>query len=246
MEKWFRVLNAFVDTNEWGIRELSRTTGLPKSAVHRLVHEMGRLGILTPGDGHGEWRVGAAFIRMAVKVSQNLDIVSLAHPVLVKTSEGCGETVILTLYSPEHRQLFALDAVESRHAVRYISDSLSDWSDLFLGASGKGILAFLPPDIREAILHDLPEPIPRTGATKDQLRHDLQQTAARGYSFSRGERFDGAAGAAAPVYDASGRVHGDLIITWPLTRDSPGLEHRMGELALNAAREISARLGHVE
>lgn len=246
MEKWFRVLSAFLDKDEWGTRELARTTGLPRSAVHRIVHEMRRLAILTPARTRGEWRVGAALIRMALKLSQGIDVVTVARPVIEKTSEDSGETVILTLYSPERRQLIAVHAVESRHAVRYISDSLSDWSDLVVGSSGKGILAFLPPDERERILNDVPDPVPETKQSKDELRRQLAEIAARGYAFSRGERFDGAAGASAPVFDAAGSIKGDLIITWPLTRDAPGLEHKMGRLVRSAAREISAALGYVE
>ena len=67
--------------------------------------------------------------------------------------------------TPVRRQFSAVDAVETSHPIRYLWESLRDWSDLHLGSSGKGILAFLPPDEQAAILDRLPDPIPgRTAA----------------------------------------------------------------------------------
>ena len=63
MARWLTVLEAFLVRDDWGVRELAETSGLPKSAVHRILHEMTRLDVLAPGERPGTFRVGAAMNR---------------------------------------------------------------------------------------------------------------------------------------------------------------------------------------
>jgi DNA-binding IclR family transcriptional regulator len=113
-----------------------------------------------------------------------------------------------------------------------------------VGSSGKGILAFLPADEREAILDALPDPIPgRVPVTKARLRRELEAARRRGHVVSHGERFEGAIGVSAPIRDARGRVVGDLIATWPDNRTSPEKEAATGTIVRAAADEVSRRLG---
>ena len=42
MGRWVEVLNAFLRRDEWGVRDLAAETGIPRSAVHRILHEMQR------------------------------------------------------------------------------------------------------------------------------------------------------------------------------------------------------------
>ena len=47
----------------------------------------------------------------------------------------------------------------------------------------------------------------------------------------------------APVRDATGRVVGDLVISWPDNRTSPEKERSLGEAAREAAVDVSRGLG---
>ena len=244
MGRWTEVLNAFLRQDEWGVRELATATGLPRSAIHRILHEMARLDMLAPGRRAGGFRVGPSLIRMALILNGRLDVTRVARPVLERATIETGETAILCLYAPGRRQFWAADAVESAHPIRYIWESLRDWGDLHVGSTGKGILAFLPPAEQDEILARLPDPIPGLRPiAKVQLRAELEAARERGFVVSRGERFVGAVGASAPIRDATGRVIGDLVISWPDNRTSPEREQRYGEAARGAAAEVSRGLG---
>ena len=244
MGRWTEVLNAFLRQDEWGVRELATATGLPRSAIHRILHEMARLDMLAPGRRAGGFRVGPSLIRMALILNGRLDVTRVARPVLERATIETGETAILCLYAPGRRQFWAADAVESAHPIRYIWESLRDWGDLHVGSTGKGILAFLPPAEQDEVLARLPDPIPGLRQMpKAQLRAELESARERGFVVSRGERFVGAVGASAPIRDATGRVIGDLVISWPDNRTSPEREQRYGEAARAAAAEVSRGLG---
>ena len=247
MGRWAEVLNAFLRQDEWGVRELATATGLPRSAIHRILHEMARLDMLAPAHRVGAFRVGPLLMRLALILGGRLDVTRVARPVLERASAETGETAVLCLYAPGRRQFWAADAVESAHPIRYIWESLRDWGDLHLGSTGKGILAFLPEPEREDVLARLPDPVPGLRPiSKAELRAQLAAARERGYVVSRGERFVGAVGASAPIRDATGRVVGDLVISWPDNRTSPEKEERFGEAARAAAEAVSRGLGWEE
>jgi DNA-binding IclR family transcriptional regulator len=243
MARWTRVLDAFAERGEWGIRDLARETGIPRSAVHRVVSEMASLGLLT-ADGVGRYSIGPDLARIGILVAGKVDVRRIGRPILEQAAAAIGETVVLALYDPSRRQFSAVDAVETSHPIRYIWESLQDWSDVHLGSSGKGILAFLPESEREAILARLPDPIPgRRPITKDELRLELAQARERGWVISHGERYSGAIGVSAPIRDAGGRVIGDLIGTWPDNRTDAAKEADAAIVIKRAADELSTRLG---
>jgi DNA-binding IclR family transcriptional regulator len=244
MARWVDVLQAFLRQEEWGVRELAAATDLPRSAVHRILHEMVRhdLLITTPA---GRFTVGPLLIRTAVLLAGRLDVTKIARPILERVSGETGETAILCLYAPHRRQFWAVDAVESPNPIRYIWESLRDWNDLHVGSSGKGILAFLPAEEQGDILTRLPDPIPGPRPLpKIVLREQLAEARQRGYVVSRGERVAGAVGASAPIRDATGRVVGDLVISWPDNRTTEAREEALGTAVRGAADEVSRGLGY--
>lgn len=244
MARWVRVVEAFADRGEWGVRDLARSSGIPRSAVHRILHDMANLGLLSLTDEPGRFRVGPDLARIGSRIADHLDVQRLARPIIERAAATVGETIVLALYDPHRRKFSAVDAVEANHTIRYVWESLRDWSDLHLGSSGKGILAFLPDDEREAIIDALPDRIPgRQPITKARLRRDLAAARRRGHVVSHGERYDGAVGVSAPIRDARGRVVGDLIATWPDNRTSEAKEASTGTIVQAAADEVSRRLG---
>jgi IclR family acetate operon transcriptional repressor len=240
IERWVAVLDAFVAQDEWGVRELARAIEVSPTATHRMLHEMARTGMLASAPTRGRFRVGPELSRLAVLIADRLDVRRIARPILEATVAAIGETVILALYSRSRRRFSAVDAVESSHTIRYIWESLRSWNDLQRGASGKGILAFLPEDEREAVLSSLGEP------DRAALRSALDTVREQGFVISHGERFAGAVGVSAPVRDATGHVVGDLIACWPDNRTNPAKEARVAPAIMAAAARVSTELGCVE
>jgi IclR family transcriptional regulator, acetate operon repressor len=244
MARWVRVLEAFAEQGEWGVRDLARSSGIPRSATHRILHDMAGLGLLAKTDEPGRFRVGPDLARIGSGVAEHLEVQRVARSVLEDAAAKVGETIVLAIYDPQRRRFSAVDAVETNHPIRYIWESLRDWSELHLGSSGKGILAFLPDAERNAIIDRLPDPIPgRHRLSKARLRRELDAARRRGFVVSHGERYEGAVGVSAPIRDARGRIAGDLIATWPDNRTSDTKETSAGAVVRAAADEVSRRLG---
>jgi DNA-binding IclR family transcriptional regulator len=245
MARWLTVAEAFAANDEWGIRDLAAHTGLPRSAVHRMVHEMLRLGMLGEAPSRGRFRVGPSLARLSVLLADRLDVRTVARPIMEQAAAELDETLVLALYSPARHQFTAIDAVESSRPIRYIWGPLREWSDLHTGSSGKGILAFLPESEREAIVSALPDPVPGlVSVSRAEFRDELDRARMQGHVVSHGERFPGAVGVAAPIRDATGRVIGDLVFGWPDNRNDPDKEARAARVITSATREVSAALGY--
>jgi IclR family transcriptional regulator, acetate operon repressor len=245
MSRWVRVLDAFTQQDCWGVRELASALSMAPSVSHRILHEMKRLGLVVPAAEEGKFRVGPELARIAVLTARRSNVTRIARPVLQAAASAIGETVILLQYSNHRRQFWAVDAVESNHTIRYMWESLQEWNDVHLGASGKAILAFLPESERETILEKLADPITDSSATsKAELRRDLEEIRRRGYAVSHGERYAGAVGIAAPIREAGGRIVGGLVGSWPDNRTDSLKESRSGAIIMEAAATLSHDLGY--
>jgi DNA-binding IclR family transcriptional regulator len=245
MARWLTVLEAYARRSEWGIRDLAAATGLPRSSVHRIVRDMTGLGLLIPAGLNGRAEVGPTLMRLAVGLTEHVDVLRAAGPALDALRDETGETAILTIYDRTRRMFRAVTAAESSHPIRYIWEALQEWSELHVGASGKGILAFLAPDEQRRILAALTDPLPPpSGAPKAAFEASLLQAARDGWVISHGERFAGAVGVAAPVRGADGRVVGSVLLGWPDNRTDGAKERAAARAALHAAREISTALGY--
>jgi len=238
MERWTAVLEAFLTRDEWGVRDLAVFVALSPSATHRILHEMVRNGLLTSAAEAGRFVIGPEAVRLSVLLAERVDVRRIARPFLEGAARLIGETVILALYSPTRQRFWAVDAVESEHTISYIWESLRSWSDLHRGASGKGILAFLPADEREAIITSV-DP-----SEQEDLRAALDVARSQGYVISHGERFDGAIGVAAPVRDATGRVIGDILSGWPDNRNAGDKEQVVVAHIVEASASLSRALGY--
>ena len=245
MARWAAVMDAFAERDVWGVRELGVHARLPRSAVHRILHEMARLELLAETEAPGRFRIGPSLARLSVLLAERLDVRSVARPFMETAAAALDETLVLALYSPARHQFWAVDAVESTHPIRYIWGPLRQWSELHTGSSGKGILAFLPDTERDAILEALPDPVPGARPLPiATLRAELDEARARGHVISHGERFPGAVGVSAPIRDAAGRDVGDLVFGWPDNRTSPEKEARAGALVVRATAQVSGALGY--
>jgi DNA-binding IclR family transcriptional regulator len=184
-------------------------------------------------------------MRLAVGLTERVDVLRVAVPVLDALRDETGETAILTIHDRTRRMFRAVTAAESSHPIRYIWEALQDWSALHVGASGKAILAFLSADEQRRILDALPDPLPPpSGAAKATLIASLARAAHDGFVISHGERFAGAVGVGAPVRDATGRVVGAVLLGWPDNRTGAAKERAAAQAAVRAATAISSSLGY--
>ena len=223
-----------------GLKDLTAVRLFGRSTTHRLLQTLSHLGLVSQTPA-ARYTVGPVMLQYAMVVGQSAPWLRRAHAVLERLRDESGETVVLSLLVPSMERL-VVDQVESEHVVRWVG-TVGARSPLYRGASGRAILAALPPAALADYLASLPaEDVTGSVPSPADLHARLQAIRLHGYALSRAElSADGAATAAQISVDGAGVV-GAVSIAIPVSRVTDDLLVTHGALVKAAAREIETHI----
>jgi DNA-binding IclR family transcriptional regulator len=204
---------------------LSGSIGAPKSSLLGILRSMVANGYLE--HGHGLYRLGPRAFRLAADILAIRRFPNLVRPILQDLAAKSGETVFLVVLDHLAQRCSYADVIESANPVRYTVPTGTS-RPLYASAGGLMLLAYQPPGWIDAYIRATPlEPLTaRTITDPAVLRERLAMIRREGFAISRGETIPGAAGLAAPIFNADGSVTAGLLIGMPLDR----FEGRIDEL----------------
>ncbi|TQS45860.1 IclR family transcriptional regulator [Cryptosporangium phraense] len=236
------VLLRFVDgPQSWGVSAMARELDLSKAVVHRIMRSLVDRGMLTIDATSRTYQLGPAAAAIGARALRDSKLRRVSLPLLRELQTTTGETT--TLSARVHRGRVYLDQVVSTHEIN-MTVELGRRFPLHAGGSGRAILAFLPPDEREAVLHgELPTLTSATTVDPERLRGLLVETRRVGVADSGGERQPGAGSVAAPIFDLDGQVVGSISVCGPIHRLTPDVRHGYGARVAETADRISRALG---
>ena len=244
-QRTIAVLEAFSRQGSWGVRELAAELQVAPSVIHRLLRELVDYNLLVEDEGIYETCGG--LLRLGARLLDGADIVRVARPHLRRARDVSGEAAMLTAYDSARRKITVIDVIQTDKPVQYATSALSEWTDIHIGASGKGILAFLDDEDIDAVLGEPLVGRDGTPIEPDILRAELQVIRCRGWASSEGDRVPGAAGACSAVRNARGYVVGGVVLAWPQRHGGdvrPDLD-MLGQLTKETAEGISTELGYM-
>lgn len=239
-----RLLQCLAEADDLSLKELSQRLGLPPSTVHRLLQLLAQHDLVARAPNGQHYRSGVEFFRLASLVLGKSDLGEVAEPLLKSIVKACNELCFLIRYLPAVKRVAVARKVDATHPLRY-DIPLFEPSTLLWGATGRSVLAFLPPEERDEVLRESsvsPVTGQRLPPRKAFLR-ELDRIREAGYVCTRGQKMPGAVGIGAPVFSGNGHVIGSICITVPQTRFDPKSERRLAGLTVNAAARLSAALG---
>ena len=224
-----------------GITDISRQLGLGKSTVHRLLQTVQQRQLVEQ-DERRRYRLSYGVLQLSAAFLRHLNIHDAASPHLRRLRDETGETASLTIREATSR--FHLEEVPGVHEVKF-SLEIGKSLPLFLGASGKALVAWLSDEELDALIKTcgLPAFTPFSITDPRVLKEQLAQTREHGYAVSQSERFIDVVSVAAPVRDVSGRVIAALNVTGPSSRFSVKLARKAGPVLVQEARKLSSALG---
>lgn len=228
---------------EAGLGEIAARLQLPPSTTHRLLHLLLDEGFVERGADSRTYRAGIEFIRVGGLLASHTDLAHLAQPFMQTVVEACDETCMLSMYVPRTRSAMVVRALHGSHPLRYDAP-LYEPSSLVWGATGQGILAFLPTEVIDDILAaEGPSPADaRKDVRPQQVRRELARVREQGYAHTHGQKIKGAVGFSAPVFNSTGVVAA-LCITLPESRYEPSMETRLARTLMRQAELFSVSLG---
>jgi DNA-binding IclR family transcriptional regulator len=227
------------------LKQLSDSTGLPPSTVHRLLALLMKQRIVERGEQAQSYRVGPEYYRLASLVVSAVSTRDVAQPFMERVVQATGETCLLMRYMKGPRKVMLEHSVDGPHQLRYFVRLYQPLS-LLWGAPGRTILAFLPQaEVDAARAQGKPSLLAGENPPDARtLAASLRNIREKGYAMSFGEQIGGAVGFAAPVFLGNGEVFGSLCITMPRQRFDAAQAATIAQVLCREAADLSTAFGH--
>lgn len=187
------------------LTELMQATGLPKPTLHRTLSLFEDGGYVRREPAGRAYAVGSRLSSLGLAILTHDSVATLRHAVLASLVADIGETCNLAML---HRgELVYLDRVEADWPLR-LHLPVGSTIPAHCSASGKLLIALMPPEARAALLSAMPLPrhTERTITDRTLMEKELDRIAATGYALDNEEYVAGVACVAVPV-----RVDGEPV-----------------------------------
>jgi IclR family transcriptional regulator, KDG regulon repressor len=242
LERAFGLLEAIAQARQGiGLAELSKKVGLHTSTTFHLVKTMVALGHIRQ-DRDKRYRIGRGLFALAAGALDEVELVSLAIPVLEDLTQATGESGHFAVRSGDS---VVVIAKTSGSGAFQLTDRVGVMRPAHGTALGKVLLAALTPDQLERFLHnhELAALTPKTITEPELLRQEIREVARTGVAYDDGEFNAEVRCVAVPVQDFTGQVVGALGISGPIWRLSIPVLQKQTELVKAAARRLALTLG---
>ena len=219
-----------------GLADLSKRVGLHNSTTFHLVRTMVSLGYIRQIKDSTRYRIGRPLFALAASALDEMEMVSMATPVLDDLARETGES---SHFAARMGDAVVVMARTSGPSAFQLAERVGVVRPAYCTALGKIILAALRPDQLERYLEriELKSLTPSTITEPARLRREIDEVRKAGIAFDDGE-FDGEVRCAAmAIRDFSGQVVGAIGISGPVWRLSiQALQSRAKPLEAAAAR----------
>ncbi len=215
LAKGLDVLEALADVEETGLSELARRLGVSGPTLFRILATLAARGYVQKSAA-SRYRLTLKAWEIGAKTVRRIRLRDVARPFMERLAAATGETVHLSVMQGDG--IVIVDKIDSPHPVR-VDTFVGQRAPAHCSATGKAILAFLPP----ATLADvLPKSYGRhtaaTIADRAAFERELAEVRRLGWAKNREEWRDGVCAAGVPVFESSGAVAASLSVTVPTPR----------------------------
>lgn len=244
VSKAMELLFLVADEPGLGVSELARRSGNTKARAFRLLGTLEESGLVRRQQPLAAYELGHRVLFLGAAAREQISLARIATPLLEELGQKCNESVLVRIR--DGLETVCVAWWEASHAIR-VQNQFGNRRPLYVGASGKLLLAYAPDEIQDEVLSGKREQFTSNTITKrTQLEKELKKIREDGYSISAAEKLPDTVAVAAPVHDAQGVVVASLSMTAPSSRVSKSDLPKYIKLITAGARKFSAELGYVE
>ena len=223
------------------LERLAGALDLPRSTAYHLVNAMIEQGFVTHIAEERRYCLGVAAFEVGIGYARQAPLQRIAHRPLAALVDRIGQSAHLAV--PHGRDVLYVLEERAPGRAPLVSD-VGVRLPAHLTASGRAIMAALPPSQVRALYPDKSAFVDRHGRGPQSLRalrSVLSETRQRGYATEDGEVTPGFASVAAAVLDHNGIPLAGIATTYA-TREDVDLDVLVKEVSATA-RTVSRRVG---
>ncbi len=241
------VIDALVAEDGLTVTQLSDRLEMSKSTAFRYLKTLAKLDFVRQTDG--VYRLSYQFLLLGERVRHSSRLYQVGKSEVDTLAEELGYYAHLVTeangYGVSLYQATGDDIVD----YDYQTTKLQRRDPLHVTASGKAILARLPPDRVAAVLNkqELERRTSNTITDPEELRATLQSIRERGFAYNDGEEVEGFRAVSAPVVDQHDMVLGAVSVSAPTSSlDDTVFTDKVPKAVTRAANIIEVKINMSE
>lgn len=219
------------------LKVLSAETGLHTSTAHRILASL-IANRLVEKDAGGRYRLGLRLLQLGVRLNSNIDLRSVALPVMESLRDKLGESVNLTIREGDE-VVYIEKATPNR--MMHVQQLVGSRAPLHVTAVGKLMLGAAGVEAIRGYVHrtNLPAYTRNTITTEPRLVEACLRSLEQGYALDDEEAEIDVGCIGVLLYDGTGNVAAGLSVSAPIERR----RQAWVEEVMAAGRRISEQLG---
>jgi DNA-binding IclR family transcriptional regulator len=241
LDKALNVLEMIAQAGDTRLSTLAEATGYPPATIHRILGVLVRRRYVRQDPSNRKYMLSLKCLDIFSKVKDNLEIITVARPVMQKLMETAGETVNLVCF--EDMEAVYVDQISNTKSLLRMFTRVGARVPLHSSGVGKAFLAARPPaEALEYFRNAKKVRYTENSLVKEEaFLRDIEETRTRGYAVDR-EEFEDGVGCIAVVITRKGEVAGAMSISGPSSRIfGAGITQLAAEVVRSAAA-VSQRL----
>lgn len=243
LQKTADVLDLFsLERPEWGVSEVSRELGIPKSTACELLISLTDQRLLQR-TRKGRYRLGWRLFELSQTLLDTTEFRIEARRVMEELVRSWEETVHLAVL--DGVQAVYVEKLQPTPAVKIRLSRTGARLPAHCSGVGKVLLAHSDWEQVTALFEDqgLSKLTGNTITTLDALADELERVREQGYAYDDEETLIGLCCVAAPIRNYSGEVAASVSISAPACRFHPSREEYTKAI-IEATRSISVSIGY--
>ena len=235
------ILNLFFEYEELSANEVAKLIGVSRSTAFRFMVTLEHRGYVTK-TVYGKYRLGLNLFSLGMLAYNRMELVSIAHPVLMETAADSGETCHMAILDGGVRVIF-IDKALGPSWLK-MDTALGHSYYAHCTGTGKAMLAYQPPQVLNQYIRNTSFVRNTPNSIKDaqELLRVLEKVRYDGYACDNEEAEFGLTCYAMPLLDSSGRPYAAISISGPTTRMEANKDAHLRRLELAVSKVTKTRL----
>jgi DNA-binding IclR family transcriptional regulator len=234
------VMEALGERPGQGVTALSKSLGLTKSIVFRLLQTLEDRGFVVRDPDSSVYSLGYRIGVLGERVGRDGSLLFAARPVMDALRDRTSENVNLVIREGTRSLVLATRA--GHHSIRLFAQAGRS-GPLHAGGGSLCILAYAEQSVVDAVLAKPLEAFtPYTITDPEKLRQLLTRIRATGINVALNDLDEGAFSVAAPILGPHDDVIAAISVAGAMVRFDEERRERYIEAARDAAKEISSKL----
>lgn len=200
-----------------GITEISKSLGLSKGTVHRLISTLKERDFAYQSSNTELYRLSYKILYLYNCISNNIDMFKVSRPIIRKFADKVDATVHLATLDEKRSNIVYIDRIEPMNSQKpfVMSSRVGKKAPCYCTAAGKMLLSqYSDDEIRDIMKgEEYKTYTDKTIKNIDEFLEEIHKVRKQGYALDENEYDHGIICISIPIYNSNGKIDFAMSVT---------------------------------